>query len=90
MITEDEFYDAVDATLDKLEKEEEKVSNKHFIHLKIEMKYLGTSALSLKTMPISADLWLCWVIHHRHWVLVPLIHVSTSAMSISLHCLLIQ
>ena len=25
MITEDEFYDAVDATLDKLEKEEEKV-----------------------------------------------------------------
>jgi collagen type IV alpha-3-binding protein len=26
MITEDEFYDAVDATLDKLEKEEEKVS----------------------------------------------------------------
>lgn len=39
MITEDEFYDAVDATLDKLEKEEEKVSNKHFIHLKIEMKY---------------------------------------------------
>lgn len=26
MIPEDEFYDAVDATLDKLEKEEEKVS----------------------------------------------------------------
>ena len=25
LITEDEFYDAVDATLDKLEKEEEKV-----------------------------------------------------------------
>lgn len=39
MITEDEFYDAVDATLDKLEKEEEKVSIKHFIHLKIKMKY---------------------------------------------------
>ena len=29
MITEDEFYDAVDATLDKLEKEEEKKKRDH-------------------------------------------------------------
>ena len=27
MITEDEFYDAVDATLDKMEREEEKVDD---------------------------------------------------------------
>lgn len=45
MITEDEFYDAVDATLDKLEKEEEKVKVRYFF-LRCEVQpYIELSLL---------------------------------------------
>ena len=40
MITEDEFYDAVDATLDKLEKEEEKVCITLLLHAEYLIHYI--------------------------------------------------